>query len=110
MNARPLVALTALALTLAGATAARADQDSLPAWQEPGYVMEVVIAKAKRPGAAPTSEPIAATTLAWQEPGYVEEIVVVKASRSEALRRAAGRREALRALLERSELFGLPTR
>lgn len=110
MNARPLVPFAALALTLFGATAAQADEESLPAWQEPGYVMEVVIAKGTRPSSAADSQSTSTAIPAWQEPGYVEEVVIVKASRSEALARAAARRVAFRELLLRTGFLGLPPR
>jgi len=87
MKARLLVNLSLLTLTaLAGTAAHAADEEiSKPAWQNPDYVMEVVVVTAPRPSALAPTGPTEETTLAWQEPGYVQEVVVVKASRSRLL-------------------------
>jgi len=109
MNARPLTALAALTLSVFCASVGSADEgEALLAWQEPGYVMEVVIATAPRPKMATEAEAGEAATLAWQEPGYVEEVVIVTASRSEALQRQAARRAMFRQLLESSPFLGTP--
>jgi hypothetical protein len=84
MKAKLIPSLFALTLTaFAGTTAQAGESQATLAWQEPGYVMEVVIATAPR------------VTLASEQPGYVEEVVVVTASRSEML---AARREVLAAV------------
>ena len=95
MKTRLIAALTALGLVAALASTARADTSAgTLAWQEPGYVMEVVMVSAPR----------SATVPAYAEPGYVMEVVVVTASRGEAIARA---REAAReAALMRQELLG----
>ena len=69
MNTR-LIALAATVF-LSTTNASFADE-STPAWQAPGFVMEEVIA------VAPAS--ITTQTLAWQEPGFVMEEVVVTAN------------------------------
>jgi hypothetical protein len=95
MKARLTTRLFALTLTTFAAAAAQADEaNATLAWQQPGYVMDVVIATAPRLPAASTTTDLAATTnpaamLAWQEPGYVEEVVVVSANRREVLAAAA---------------------
>jgi len=105
MKARLIPSLFALTLTaFAGATAQADDGQAILASQQPGYVMEVVIATAPR------------VTIASEQPGYVQEVVVVTASRSEAL---ATRREQLaaaaaewlkRPINERRALMGIPAR
>ena len=98
MKTRLITTLGLLMLGPALGLTAHADE-SLLAWQEPGYVEEIVIVTASRPTAIATPVVYAAlnadseVTLAWQEPGYVGEVVIVSASRSEVLARA---REALR--------------
>jgi hypothetical protein len=109
MKTRLIALSTVLTLAAAVALPARADTSEVtPAWQEPGYVMEVVVVTAKRPkmlddaliaGQAASNDTDEAAdedvTLAWQEPGYVEEVVVVTAKRSEVLanaRRSIARR------------------
>lgn len=84
MNARTLATLSVLLLT--GLTAAKASADETDAqlaWQQPGYVMEVVVATAPRPKAGREIEASTDAPLARLEPGYVEEVVVVTASRRE---------------------------
>lgn len=83
MKAKLIPSLFALTLTtFVGATAQADDSEATLAWQQPGYVMEVVIATAPR------------VTLASEQSDYVGEVVVVTASRSEAL---AARREMIAA-------------
>jgi hypothetical protein len=103
MKTRLFATLTALSLSAyAGASAQAENSGASLAWQQPGYVQEVVVVTAPRPnsvGADETAttqagaviEAAAANedvTLAWQEPGYVPEVVVVTASRSEVLAKA----------------------
>ena len=107
MNAKPIVSIAALTLTVFS-TSSVASEPTTPAWQEPGYVMEVVIAKTSRPSVTQVARGSVETPLAWQEPGYVEEVVVVTASRSEALEQAAARRERWERWLERSAFLGRP--
>jgi hypothetical protein len=87
MKVRRIVTLLALTLAaLPGVSAWADDAATTPAWQEPGYVMDVVIVTAPRPTsttAAETAETSGDVALAWQEPGYVEDVVVVTASRRE---------------------------
>lgn len=79
MKAKLIPSLFALTLTAFTGTTAQAEEgQAKPAWQEPGYVMEVVIATAPR------------VTLASEQTDYVGEVVIVTASRSEVL---AARRE-----------------
>lgn len=92
MKAKLITILSALTLTAFASASAQADEaEPKLAWQEPGYVMEIVIATAPRPpvraeSAMPdAADPAGTSILAWQEPGYEEEVVVVKASRSEVL-------------------------
>ncbi len=68
--------ITATCLTLLATAHVATAAGAVPAWQEPGFVMEEVIATAPR--VTETATP------AWQEPGYVMEEVVVTAPRSEA--------------------------
>ena len=87
--------LSAVTLILSAATAVQADDTGgTLEWQQPGYVMDVIIVTAPRP-ALPTVTAEAAT-LAWQEPDYVTEVVIVQASRAEVLAefRAAARESA----------------
>ena len=87
MKTRLITALTALTLTGLTSAAALADTDSESlAWQQPGYVEEVVIVTAPRP--TQVLRVSADTPLASQQPGYVEEVVIVRASRSEVLANA----------------------
>jgi hypothetical protein len=108
MKTRLIAISTALTLAAALVLPAHADtSDSAvtPAWQEPGYVMEIVVVTAKRPklidpelttgmgeaaGETADAEQSASeeVELAWQQPGYVQEVVVVTASRSEVLANA----------------------
>ena len=93
MNAKLIPGLLALTLTAFAGTAAHADEDQVtPAWQEPGYVMEVVIATAPR------------VTLATEPSDYVGEVVIVTASRSELL---AARRELFAAVAANRQDDGL---
>jgi hypothetical protein len=94
MKAKLITILSALMLTAFAGTSAHAEEaDVKLAWQEPGYVIEVVYATAPRLRAktAPTrsytdaSGSTETSALAWQEPGYEEEVVIVKASRSDVL-------------------------
>lgn len=86
MNARLIATLSALPLTaFAGVSAASEDVGVELAWQQPGYVTEVVIATAPRPKAPAAGTEATDISLARLEPGYVEEVVVVRASRSEVL-------------------------
>lgn len=68
MNAR--VTATTFALLLSGIHWANS-ASAIPAWQEPGFVMEEVIATAPRTSTK--------TTPAWEQPGYVMEEVIVTA-------------------------------
>lgn len=85
---------TAVALFATLTTAGLAAASEVPAWQEPGFVMEEVVATAPRVKESPT--------LAWQEPGYVMEEVVATASRSEAIRTVAANRSEARSRRARS--------
>ena len=106
MNARILATTFAATLTMfAGTSVTANDSETQLAWQQPGYVMEVVIATANRPTATSDSSD---TTLAWQEPGYVQEVVVATASRKEALR--ALLRIEHPALPESGSFLGVPAR
>jgi hypothetical protein len=114
MRARLITSLPALTLiAFAGATAHAAESDVALAWQQPGYVTEVVHATAPRPAIAPRAATPAsndAATLAWQEPGYVEEVVVITANRGDVLQAAA---EAWRNRLvaaRRGPFMGFPQR
>lgn len=62
-------------VTLLGFANLAAANSNVPAWQEPGFVMEEVVATAPRVADAPA--------LAWQEPGYVMEEVVATAQQIE---------------------------
>ena len=85
MKTRLIATLSALSLSAFAGVSAKAEEASAElAWQQPGYVMEVVVVTAKRPAVAAVAETSDAP-LAWQEPGYVQEVVVVRASRSEVL-------------------------
>jgi hypothetical protein len=82
MKTRVFATLTALTLAGYAATAAHAEESAATlAWQESGYIMDVIVVT------TPRSE-VAAASLAWQEPDYVTEVVVTKASRSEVLAEA----------------------
>ncbi len=72
MKIRDIVIVTTLLLS---ATAHGSEIQATPAWQEPSFVMEEVVATAPLP-----ADPQA---LAWQEPGFVMEEVVATANRSE---------------------------
>jgi hypothetical protein len=86
MNTRLIATLSALSLSaFAGVSARAEDVGTQLAWQQPGYVMEVVVATAPRPTQVVREVPTLDGTLAWQQPGYVEEVVVAKATRSEVL-------------------------
>ncbi|HUF73061.1 MAG TPA: hypothetical protein VMR74_09200 [Gammaproteobacteria bacterium] len=86
MNTRLIATLSALSLSAFAGVSANAEQaTSELAWQQPGYVTEVVIVTAPRPKAPEPAMAAADGVLAWQEPGYVEEVVVVMASRREVL-------------------------
>jgi hypothetical protein len=105
MKTRHLATLTALILTATAGATARADQATL-AWQEAGYVEEMVIVTGQRPApidhgvevvyadSAPSSD----SSLAWKQSGYVGEVVVATASRSTVLA------EAREAMLEAARL------
>jgi hypothetical protein len=123
MKTRLITTLAAITLAAFAGTSARADESGVTLeWQQPGYVMDVIVVTAPRPQiAALTEEVEAAATeevaLAWQQPGYVQEVVIAKASRSEVL--AQARRAAIEAALARDALFrsgaswttlGTPTR
>jgi hypothetical protein len=109
MKTRTIATLTALTLAAFAGTSARAEDTAVTLeWQQPGYVMDVVVVTAPRPTAVMHTAAPAATahaaaapgetsTLARLEPGYVEEVVVVTASRSEAIAelRAAARQIAM---------------
>jgi hypothetical protein len=97
MEVKLIKILSALALTAIAGVSAHADEaEPKLAWQEPGYVEEVVIARAPRFLARSTTATDYTTaaastdglTLAWQESGYEEEVVVAKASRREVLAEA----------------------
>lgn len=89
MKTRPIATLSALSLgALAGVSARAEDTVAELAWQQPGYVMEVVVVTAPRPKAPVVEARNFDATLAWQQPGYVEEVVVVRASRSAVLEAA----------------------
>lgn len=108
MKTRLIATLTALTLTAWAGTSARAEETALaPEWQQPGYVMDVVIVKAKRPQTTFAIPAAAADTsgveLASEQDGYVMDVVIVRASRSQAL--AEVRAAARQAALARQELF-----
>ena len=94
MKAKLITILSALTLTAITGAAAHADEaEPTLAWQESGYVQEVVYASAPRwlarTAPAGTGTALSGSTedtgLAWQKSGYQEEVVVVKASRTEVL-------------------------
>lgn len=112
MKARLTTSFYAVILTATAGTVAHAeDAETQLAWQEPGYVEEVVYATAPqwftaRQGTELTSTGSTAssvTGLAWQEPGYVEEVVVVTASRNEVLPAVRWRNR-----LNMARLYSLP--
>jgi hypothetical protein len=110
MKTRTIATLTALTLAAFAGTSARAEDSAVTLeWQQPGYVMDVVVVTAPRPtamtiAAAPAATATGATpTLARLEPGYVEEVVVVTASRSQAI--AEYREAARQAVLARAALM-----
>ena len=106
MTTKTLTTLSALMLAaFAGTQAAAEERDAELAWQQPGYVMEVVVVTAPRPKNAGVAESTADATLAWQQPGYTQEVVIVRASRREVLEAALPR---MRALLESRPVMGLP--
>jgi hypothetical protein len=114
MNARTLYALSSLiltGLTTTAATAATAGEAGTTlAWQQPGYVEEVVMATAPRPLAVVRADATADGSLAREAPGYVEEVVVVRASRREVLATALARRLAARQSfpVDRGTAMGMP--
>ncbi|MGD8340499.1 MAG: hypothetical protein PVH89_06925 [Gammaproteobacteria bacterium] len=106
MNARTLTTLSALVLTgFTSSIATAGDSNIELAWQQPGYVEEVVVVTAPRPVTAEASESATTTTLARQQPGYVEEVVVVRVSRRDVLAAALPR---MLARLEQLPAMGLP--
>ena len=74
MKIRDIAIVTTLLLS---ATAFGSEIQATPAWQEPGFVMEEVVATAPLPANS--------QALAWQEPGFVMEEVVATANRGEVL-------------------------
>lgn len=103
MKTRILAILTALGIAAACSAAARAEMSGPElAYEQPGYVMEVVYATAPRPRTLvePRTSDVA---LASEQPGYVMEVVVVTASRSEVIARA--RAAARAAAIARQALF-----
>lgn len=108
MRAKGIATTVSLIATSMFCGLAQADENATTlAWQEPGYVMEVVVtAPRMTPKLRTTDENT--TGLAWQEPGYVEDVVIVTASRSEVMA-AAGLPEFPLPRL-RHEFFGLPSR
>lgn len=109
MKTRLIATLTAFALAaLAGTSAGAEDSGVTLEWQQPGYVMDVIVVTAQRPQTASAVEETDAVTtesgaLAWQQPGYVTEVVIATASRSEVL--AQARRAAIKAALARDALI-----
>lgn len=104
MKTRKFATLTALTLSaFAGTSALAEDSGVVLEWQQPGYVMEVVIVTAPRPTITQDNAEDATgeVTLAWQQAGYVEEVVIVRANRSEVL--AQARADAIRAAIARGE-------
>jgi len=89
MKIRKIATLSTLMLTAVAGTKAFAEEPVALAWQEPGYVMDVVVATAPRPTMVIYADEaaLADPALAWKEPGYVMDVVVARASRSEALAR-----------------------
>jgi len=86
MKTRLIATLSTLSLAaLAGASAKAEDAANELAWQQPGYVMEVVVVTAPRLKAPVAAAETSDATLAWQQPGYIQEVVVATASRSEVL-------------------------
>lgn len=86
MKTRLIAVLSALSISAFASVSARAgDAGDELAWQQPGYVMEVVVVTAPRPKAPVAEARTSDATLAWQQPGYVEEVVVARASRSAIL-------------------------
>jgi hypothetical protein len=80
MKARLIPSLIALTLTAFAGAAAKADETTATlAWQEPGYVMDVVVAT------APRVTPAVKPSTAVETSDYVGEVVVVTASRSDVL-------------------------
>ena len=111
MKTRLIATLTALTLAATAGTTALADEATVDlAWQQPGYVMDVVYATAPRirPAVAAVAAPAEVVNadggvLASEQEGYVMDVVVVRASRSEVL--ANAREAARQAALSRQELI-----
>jgi hypothetical protein len=109
MRAKLITSLSALTLTTFAGAAAQADEAAATlAWQEPGYVMEVVIATAPRLSISSTATPDTDATLAWQAPGYVQEVVVATASRSEIMAAAAAEWRHRPIRINRGPFMGIP--
>lgn len=68
MNGWVIAVTTLLALSTATVTSAT---EVVPAWQEPGFVMEEIVV---------TARIAQAVAPAWQEPGFVMEEVIVTAT------------------------------
>ena len=108
MKTRLIATLTALTLTAWAGTSAQAEESAVALeWQQPGYVMDVVLATAPRPKTVVSTpvEPTGAAdiVLASEQDGYVMDVVVVRASRSEVLAHAHA--AARQAALARQEIF-----
>ena len=115
MNAKVLTIIATILPGMLAATAVNAEQGATLAWQQPGYVEEVVIVTAPRPAVQVASAQSDDVELAWQQPGYIQDVVVVSANRDEVLRaaglalRAAGWNE-LKSLRRISTFTGTPAR
>jgi hypothetical protein len=111
MKTRLFTTLTALTLSAFAGTSAFAEESGVTLeWQQPGYVMDVVVVTAPRPATIAQDVAIAQdeaqsvtdeATPAWQEAGYVQEVVIVTASRSEML--AQARADAIEAAIARQK-------
>jgi hypothetical protein len=82
MKRKIFAALLVIASGTAGAAIA---ESTMPAWQDPAFVMEEIIVTAPRVAEQ--------TTLEWQEAGYIMEEVVVTAARPAVESRRARRFE-----------------
>ena len=86
MKTRLLSNLSVLTLAVLASAGAHADErDTTLAWQQPGYVLEVVVATTPRPSTITGLGSTDRATPALQQAEPVQEVVVVRASRSEVL-------------------------
>ena len=115
MNAKVLTIIATMLPGILAASTVNAGDAATLAWQQPGYVEEVVIVTAPRLAVRVASEQANDVELAWQQPGYIQDVVVVSANRDEVLRasglalRSAGWTE-LKSLRRMSTFTGTPAR